>query len=155
MTQKREMNLLRRQNLGDSLRRAAKAAGDKPAIIFYTADGAAQTHSYAQLNALVNTVANNLLRRGISKGDRVAALSRNNVSFLVLGYALHKIGAWLVPVNFMLQPTDVQHLIEFAEAKWFFVEDALLGNVEAVLDKMACVEQFVQLSVSGKAAPAG
>lgn len=155
MTQKREMNLLRRQNLGDSLRRAAKAAGDKPAIIFYTADGAAQTHSYAQLNALVNTVANNLLRRGISKGDRVAALSRNNVSFLVLGYALHKIGAWLVPVNFMLQPTDVQHLIEFAEAKWFFVEDALLGNVEAVLDKMACVEQFVQISVSGKAAPAG
>ncbi|MBH2042384.1 MAG: AMP-binding protein [Comamonadaceae bacterium] len=155
MTQELEMNLLRRQNLGDSLRRAAKAAGDKPAIIFYTADGAAQTHSYVQLNALVNTVANNLLRRGIRKGDRVAALSRNNVPFLALGYALHKIGAWLVPVNFMLQPTDVQHLIEFAEAKWFFVEDALLGNVDAVPGKMACVEQFVQFSVSGKAAPAG
>jgi fatty-acyl-CoA synthase len=148
------MNLARRQNLGDSLRCSAKVAGDKPAIIFYTADGAAETHSYAQLNALVNTVANNLLRRGIKKGDRVAALSRNNVPFLALGYALHKIGAWLVPVNFMLQPTDVQHLIEFAEAKWFFVEDALLGNVDAVPGKMACVEQFVQFSVSGKAAPA-
>jgi fatty-acyl-CoA synthase len=49
----------------------------------------------------------------------------------------------------------VQHLIEFAEARWFFVEDALLGNVDAVLGKMACVEQFVQFSVSGKAAPAG
>ncbi len=117
MTHELEMNLARRQNLGDSLRRAAQAAGDKPAVIFYTTDGAAETHSYAQLNALVNTVANNLLRRGVKKGDRVAALSRNNVPFLALGYALHKIGAWLVPVNFMLQPTDVQHLIEFAEAK--------------------------------------
>ncbi|MFP5463117.1 MAG: AMP-binding protein, partial [Gammaproteobacteria bacterium] len=95
--------------LGDSLRRAAQAAADKPAVIFYGTDGAAQTYSYAQLNALVNTVANNLLRRGIRKGDRVAALSRNNVPFLALGYALHKIGAWLVPVNFMLQPADVRH----------------------------------------------
>ncbi|HRH86451.1 MAG TPA: AMP-binding protein [Rubrivivax sp.] len=150
-----EMNLLRRQNLGDSLRRAAQAAPDKPAVIFYATDGATETHSYEQLNALVNVVANNLVRRGIKKGDRVAALSRNNVPFLALGYALHKIGAWLVPVNFMLQPADVQHLIEFAEARWFFVEDALLGNVDSVLGKMACVEQFVQFSVSGKAPPAG
>ncbi len=150
-----EMNLLRRQNLGDSLRRSAQAAGDKPAVIFCATDGATETLSYAQLNALVNAVANNLVRRGIKKGDRVAALSRNNVPFLALGYALHKIGAWLVPVNFMLQPADVQQLIEFAEARWFFVEDALLGNVDSVLGKMACVEQFVQFSVSGKAAPAG
>ena len=132
-----EMNLLRRQNLGDSLRRSAQAAPDKPAIIFYTVDGASQTCSYAQLNTMVNAVANNLQRRGVKKGDRVAALSRNDIPFLALGYALHKIGAWLVPVNFMLQPHDVQHLIEFAEAKWFFVEDALLGNVDAVLGKLA------------------
>ena len=85
----------------------------------------------------------------------MAALSRNNVPFLALGYALHKIGAWLVPVNFMLQPADVQQLIEFAEARWFFVEDALLGNVDSVLGKLACVEQFVQFSVSGNPSPAG
>ncbi len=144
-----EMNLLRRQNLGDSLRRSAQAAPDKPAVIFYTVDGASQTCSYAQLNTMVNAVANNLQRRGVKKGDRVAALSRNGIPFLALGYALHKIGAWLVPVNFMLQPHDVQHLIEFAEAKWFFVEDALLGNVDAVLGKLGCVEQFVQFGAAG------
>lgn len=150
-----QMNLLRRQNLGDNLRRSAKAAGDKPAIIFYGTDGASQTCSYAQLNALVNTIANNMLRRGIKKGDRIAVLSRNNVPFVALSFALHKIGTWLVPVNFMLRPMDVRHLIEFAEARWFFVEDALLGNVEAVVSQMACVEQFIQLSVSDTAAPAG
>lgn len=66
-----EMKLLRRQNLGDSLRRAAQAAADKPAVIFYGTDGAAQTYSDAQLNALVNTVANNLLRRGIKAPKRI------------------------------------------------------------------------------------
>ncbi|ODU56388.1 MAG: hypothetical protein ABT02_20490 [Comamonadaceae bacterium SCN 68-20] len=150
MNSELQMNLLRRQNLGDSLRRSARAAPNKPAVIFHATDGASQTCTYAQLNAMVNAVANSLLRRGVRKGDRVAALSRNGIPMLALGYALHKIGAWLVPVNFMLQPHDVQHLIEFAEAKWFFVEDALLGNVDAVLGKLGCVEQFVQF---GAAAP--
>ncbi|HEY8706787.1 MAG TPA: AMP-binding protein, partial [Burkholderiaceae bacterium] len=155
MNHKLEMNLLRRQNLGDNLRRAAQAAGDKPAIIFYANDGANETCSYTQLNAMVNVVANNLVRRGIKKGDRVAALSRNSIPFLALGYALHKIGAWLVPVNFMLQPQDVQHLIGFAEAKWFFVEDALLGNIDSVLGKLDGVEQFVRFGSGGAPRPPG
>jgi len=36
-----EMNLLRRQNLGDELRRAALATPDKPAIIYYAVDARA------------------------------------------------------------------------------------------------------------------
>ncbi len=144
-----EMNLVRRQNLGDSLRRASQTVPDKAAVIFYTVDGASQTCSYAQLNAMVNAVANNLIQYGVKKGDRVASLSRNSIGFLALGYALHKIGAWLVPVNFMLQPPDVAHLIEFAGAKWFFVEDALLGNVEAILGRLGVVEQFVQFNATG------
>ena len=148
MNAKLEVNLLRRQNLGDCLRRAAQTAQDKPAVVFYANDGASQTCSYAQLNTMVNAVSNNLVRHGLKKGERVAVLSRNNISFLVLGYALHKIGAWLVPVNFMLQPPDVQHVIEFAEARWLFVEDALLGNVAGVLDQLDVVERFVQFNVA-------
>lgn len=149
-----EMNLLRRQNLGDSLRRSALAAPNKPAIIYYTTDGASRSVTYAELNRRANAVAHNLLQRGIAKGDKVAALSRNSIEFLVLGYALHKIGAWLVPINFMLQPPDVQHLIDFSETKWFFVEDALLGNVAPVLDKLTGVQQFVQFGPS-PSRPAG
>lgn len=146
-------NLLRRQNLGDGLRRTAASAPDKPAIIFYSVDGASRTCSFAELDTLVNQVGNSLMRRGVKKGDRVAALSRNSIEFLVLGYALHKIGAWLVPVNFMLQPPEVRQLIEFAGAKWFFVEDALMRNVESILGQLAGVEQLVQFGASP--APAG
>jgi fatty-acyl-CoA synthase len=147
-----EYNLLRRQNLGDSLRRSAQAAGGKPAIVFYTAAGECRELGFAALDRAANVVANSLLRRGVGKGDKVAALSRNGIEFLVLAYAAHRIGAWFVPVNFMLQPADVRHLIEFAEAKWFFVEDALLGNVRPVLDRMAGVQQFVQFG-SGERLP--
>lgn len=85
-----EMNLLRRQNLGDELRRAALATPNKPAIIYYTTDGASRSVTYAELNSMANAVAHNLTQRGIAKGDKVAALSRNSIEFLVLGYALHR-----------------------------------------------------------------
>ena len=147
-----EMNLLHRQNLGDSLRRSARAVGDKTAIHFYTAQGEHSEVSYASLDRMANVVANNLMRRGVAKGDKLAAMSRNSVEFLVLGYAANRIGAWFVPINFMLQPADVRHLVEFSEAKWFFVEDALLGNLASVVDRMTGVRQFVQF---GKTAPAG
>lgn len=155
MSSELQNNLLRRQNLGDSLRRTACSVPDKPAIIFYAVDGASRSCSFAELNTMVNQVANNLMRRGVKKGDRVAALSRNNIEFLVLGYALHKIGAWLVPVNFMLQPPEVRQLIEFAEAKWFFVEDALQGKLDGVLGQLTGVAQFVQFGPVGAARPAG
>ncbi len=153
MTSALEMSLLRRQNLGDGLRRSARSAPDKPAIIFHTVDGASRTVSFAQLNGMVNAVANNLIKRGIAKDDKVASLSRNSIEFLVLGYALHKIGAWLVPVNFMLQPSEVRHLIDFSEAKWFFVEDALVGNMRSIAGELGGVRQFVQFGAAGALAP--
>lgn len=76
-----EMNLLRRQNLGDELRRAALATPNKPAIIYYTTDGASRSVTYAELNSMANAVAHNLTQRGIAKGDKVAALSRNSIEY--------------------------------------------------------------------------
>ena len=148
------MNLIRRQNLGDTLRRAAFAAPEKPAITFYTSEGASRTVNFAQMNAMVNAVANNLLRHGIRHGDRVAVLSRNSIEFLVLSYALHKIGAWAVPLNFMLPPPDVQHLIQFSGARWVFAEDVQAAKVNSVAGSLTGVEKFIQIGTTSPA-PAG
>ena len=154
MTTELAMNLIRRQNLGDALRRAAFAVPDKPAVIFYTTEGASRTITYGQLNAQACSMAQTLLARGIRHGDRIVILSRNSIEFLIVSFALHKIGAWAVPVNFMLPPADVQHLIQFSEARWVFVEDAQAAKVSAIADAISWVEAFVQIG-NGTPLPAG
>ncbi len=153
MTSQLENNLAKRQNLGDVLRRSAVRAPDKAAIIYYLLDGSSKQINYQQLNHQVNVLANKLTAMGVTKGDRVAALSRNNIEFIILGIALHKIGAWLTPVNFMLVPKDIEFLINFAEAKLFFVEDEFAATVAGLKAQLPSVENYVHLTQTGQPTP--
>ena len=48
---------------------------------------------------------------GIKKGDRVAALSLNELDYVVLFFALQRLGAILVPMNFRLTTREVDHIL--------------------------------------------
>jgi len=92
----------RRQSLGDLLHRTALRRPHKPALIFGD-----RTWSYAQLDEVVNRTANALAVRGIAKGDRVALLGHNSDSYVVAFFALARLGAISVPINFMLNGDEV------------------------------------------------
>ena len=87
----------RSNSLADLLRRTAARDGGKVALI---AGEVRQT--YAELDAEVNRVANALAARGVRQGDRVALLAHNCREYVVPGLRAAKLGAVLVPVNFML-----------------------------------------------------
>lgn len=55
--------------------------------------------TYSQLDRLSNQLAIGLSSMGVTKGDRVAISSGNNVEFAALTYAVYKLGAILVPLN--------------------------------------------------------
>ena len=48
---------------------------------------------------------------GVGAGDRVAVLSRNSHAFAALRFALARIGAVLVPINFMLNADEVAYIL--------------------------------------------
>jgi fatty-acyl-CoA synthase len=48
---------------------------------------------------------------GIKPGDRVAVLALNDLAYVTLFFALHRIGATLVPVNYRLTWREVEHII--------------------------------------------
>jgi long-subunit acyl-CoA synthetase (AMP-forming) len=58
-----------------------------------------------------------LAARGIHRGDRVAILARNSHGFAALRYALMRLGAVMVPINFMLQPEDVGFILTHSGAR--------------------------------------
>ena len=56
------------------------------------------------------------LHIGIRSGDRVAVLSRNSHAFAAVRFALARIGAVLVPVNFMLNPDEIAFILRSSGA---------------------------------------
>ncbi|WP_329231936.1 MULTISPECIES: acyl-CoA synthetase [Streptomyces] len=125
----RRISRARSNSISDLLRRSAARVPDKTAIVHH---GLRQT--YAELDETVNRTANALAARGVGKGDRIAVFSHNNHAFVVVYFALARLGAASVPVNFMLAAGEVGYVLEHSGAIGLIVEDALLPVAEQALE---------------------
>ena len=142
------MKTLRRQALGDVLRRTAARHPGKTAI---TCGEVRWT--YAELDRICNRLANGLGGIGVKSGDRVAILSRNSHAFAAMRFALARLGAVLVPVNFMLRPDEAAYILRHAGARLLAVGPDLveLGTQAAARDTQ--VERLVWLPGEDPASP--
>ena len=116
-----DLDTARRHALGDLLRRSALRDPDKTAIVYGDI-----RQTYRALDETVNRTANALRQRGVDQGDRIAIFSHNSHGFVVASLALAKLGAILVPINFMLGPEEVRFILEHSGAKGIIAEDALV-----------------------------
>ena len=105
-----------RHTVGDSLRRTAARLPGKPAVIC-----GAVTWTFRELDGVCNRLANGLVRLGVGAGDRVAILSRNSHAFVALRFALARLGAVLVPINFMLNAEETAFILRSSGARMLAV----------------------------------
>jgi len=124
-------------NLARTLTQSALKWPDKAALVF---EGRRWT--YAQWNRLVNKAANAFRAAGIAKGDRVAILTYNLPEQVTAFYALLKIGASPVPINYRLAANEVKYIVDDSGAKILLFEEALRAPVEAIKDRIG-VEKLV------------
>lgn len=129
-----DIPLARRHSLGDITRRSAQRFPDKPAII----DGDT-TLTFAQLEEVVDRTAAAITSAGLAKGDRLALLAHNCWQFAVLDFAAARAGVVLVPINFMLNATEIAFILEHSAAKAFVVEDALVPTAEKAMSEAGAV----------------
>src|SRR6266496_392335 len=73
-------------------------------------------YDFSQLEWLARQIARGLLSLGIERGDRVALWATNVPEWVVLQFALAKIGAVLVTVNTSLRSKDIDYLLRQSEA---------------------------------------
>ncbi len=95
--------------LGDVTRLGAKRYPDRIALVFGDA-----TMSYHQLDAAANRLAAHLAEYGVVAGDRVALLAENCIEYPVAVFAVLKLGAVLVPLNFRYRPDEVAFVVNDA-----------------------------------------
>ena len=122
---------IRRQTLFDVLHRSAARTPHKLAI----ACGATRW-TYAEFERFSTRVAAGLAGLGVTKGTRVAILARNSHAFAALRFALARLGAVLVPINFMLKADEVAYILRHAGAELLATDTGLatLAREAAALD---------------------
>jgi fatty-acyl-CoA synthase len=149
-----EHNLIHRFNVGDALRRSAARAPDSHAVHFQGRD-----LTYRDLDQLANRVARLLRENGIGRGDAVAIFAMNSPEYAAAFFGCARIGAVLVPINFMFTADDVEYVFGKTRVKALLVESVFLPRVnrlpeicfvmdEALREKLSSynggpVEQFV------------
>src|SRR5580704_19480473 len=73
--------------------------------------------SYAELDALVGEAAGGVRALGVGKGDRVAMVLGNSIEFVVVLFALARLGAVSVPLNIRHTLAENSHIIKDCAAK--------------------------------------
>jgi fatty-acyl-CoA synthase len=84
----------------------AKETPERTALRF-----GAQALSYGELDARILDAARWLRQVGVARGDRVAWLGANHPGEIVLLFALAKLGAMLLPLNYRLAPAEWDRLV--------------------------------------------
>ena len=108
-------------NIGDSLLINAEKYPQKVAIVVGD-----ESKTYKVLNSIVNQLANRLLEIGLKKGDLIAILSENSVPWVEALYAIFKIGAVAVPINYRLLHSEIINELRRNDvAALFFTADYL------------------------------
>jgi acyl-CoA synthetase (AMP-forming)/AMP-acid ligase II len=117
-----------RTSVGDLFERLTWSYPEKDAIVAWEGAYAHPQHqrvSYRQADELANRIANALLARGLQRGDRVLLFCENSVEAYLTKFGIAKAGLTCVPVNPMLAPDVVGHLIERVEPRLTIVDAVL------------------------------
>ena len=83
-----------------------------------------------------NRVANLLLSRGISRGQKVGILLMNCLEWLPIYFGVLKSGAIAVPLNFRYTADEISYCVNLADVDVLFFGPEFIGRVESIADEL-------------------
>ena len=141
-------SIARRHTLGDILRRSARRTPDRIAVEF-----AGEQLTYAGLDAAVQRVACALQSHGVVPGEKIAILSRNSLAFILMRFAIARLGAVLVPVNYMLNGKEIAYILRHSGARILCTDSLHAGVAREAAATDTAIETFIWLPGEGQGAP--
>jgi long-chain acyl-CoA synthetase len=116
-------------NLADFLRDTARRIPDHPAIRF-------EGHSitYAEMNRKVDALCRGFTRSGIKPGDVCVQMMPSSLNWALVYYALAKMGAFVVPVNFLFRQRELDYIIRDSGARAFIGHHDYLNDAVPALN---------------------
>ncbi|MCP4757352.1 MAG: long-chain fatty acid--CoA ligase [Proteobacteria bacterium] len=116
----------------------AQKYSEREAVLFEDARA-----TYAQLDDAVNRRANALLQLGIGKGDHVGTLFSNCMEAIETFFAVWRIGAVLVPLNFRLSPSELAFVAKHSDLSSIVFLEHFAETVRTLRPDVPQVERFL------------
>src|SRR5207253_7441665 len=89
------------------------------------------TYTFGDMEARSNRVANALIARGFTKGDRLAVYLANRVELIDIFLACVKLGVIFVPINILYREREIAHITGDATPKLVIDESNLFTSDDA------------------------
>ena len=109
--------------------------------------------TWKELNIKVNRCANALTDLGIKKDDHVIIMFHDCPEFIESNYALQKIGAIPIPMNFRFVAREIEYQTNQSDSVMFIFEDLFLEEINNARPNLKKVKNYICLAREGKAIP--
>ena len=119
---------------------AAAICPERPAVIF---EG--RQTDYAHLQERVKCLAAALANLGVGQGDTIALLQVNTPHCVETYFAAAILGAVYVPLNFRAKPSEIDYMVNTAEAKVLLAGDRYLSLVDELRGELGTVAHYIAL----------
>lgn len=93
--------------ISQSLDAAAAEFGGRPFVITDE-----RSYSYVDMQDWSRRLASGLIGRGVRAGDHVAIILANYPEFVAIKYAIARVGAVAVPINYLLKRQELRYVLE-------------------------------------------
>src|SRR5262245_1503303 len=100
---------------------------DAPALHYEGTD-----FTFRDLDERSSRLANALAAAGVGQGDRVACLDKNGPEYFETTFALSKLNAVNVAVNWRLAPTEIAQVITDSMSKLLIVSQDFVPHIEKI-----------------------
>jgi len=99
--------------------------------------------SYVDLQAQVSALAGGLMAFGLDCGERVAVFLEKRTEAVVASFSIPAAGGVLVPVNPLLKPAQVAHILQDSGARALITSTSRLGQLGDVLTECPDLREVV------------
>jgi fatty-acyl-CoA synthase len=121
------MDLMRRNTVGDAVRRAARLFRDRSALVFGDRDW-----SFNALDRAADRVAGHFASFGLNAGDRIAAYGRNSDTYFIAWLACVRGGFVHVPVNYALTGDELAYIVHQSGSRLVLTGAGLEVNLSGI-----------------------
>src|ERR1051326_3327695 len=87
------------------------------------------TFTFGQLESRSNRLAQLLVHKGVSAGDRICVELANSVEIIDIYLACLKCGAVFVPINILYRDREISHILSDAEPSLFITNSEVTADV--------------------------
>ncbi len=133
----------------------ARHIPDKTCLIERSpATGGRRQYSWTKFNDEINRTANYLKNElGVKHGDFVMHLQKDSLEWIVTYFAIIRLGAIVVPLNFRFQSSDILYAAGVCNPEVFIIGSEFLPVVQPVQKELSSVKNYICADYNFSGAP--